>query len=152
MGITGVSDTYVQRTVDQRLYRQKRVRAGDLELDVIQPESALRLRVGTAEVMTEQLDTLVELSELPNVTVRVTTFDAGQYEARRLDDFSIMMHPWGSPGVHIEWYGGGQFITDAGEVAYFASAYDHATRVALNPARSRRFIRRLADEWRTSGD
>ena len=152
VGVTGVSDTHIQRTVDQRLYRQKRVRSGELELEVIQPESALRLRVGTPEVMTEQLDTLVELSELPNVTVRVTTFDAGQYEARRLDDFSIMMHPWGSPRVHIEGYGGGRFITNAEEVAYFASAFDHAIRVALTPTASRKFIHRLADEWRRGDD
>ncbi|MGA6208152.1 helix-turn-helix domain-containing protein [Nocardia testacea] len=152
VGVTGVSDTFVQRTVDQRLNRQKRVRSGELELDVIQPEAALRLQVGTAEVMAEQLDTLAELSELPNVTVRVTKFEAGQYEARRLNEFSIMMHPWGSPRVHIEWYEGGRFITDADEVAYFISAFDHASRVALNPVGSRKFIRRLADEWRRGDD
>lgn len=152
VGVTGVSDTYVQRAVEQRLHRQKRVRSGELVLDVIQPEPALRLRVGNAATMTEQLDTLAELSELPNVTVRVTTFDAGQYEARRLDDFSIMMHPWGTTRVHIEGYGGGRFITDADEVAYFASAFDHATKVALSPAESRTFIRRLADEWRQRND
>lgn len=63
-----------------------------------------------------------------------------------------MMHPGGSPRVHIEGYGGGRFITDTDEVAYFASAFDHASRVALNPVASRKFIRRLADEWRQGDD
>jgi len=152
VGVFGVSDTYLQQTVEQRLYRQRRVRSGELVLEVIQPEPALRLRVGDPEIMTEQLDTLAELSELPNVTVRVTTFDAGQYEARRLDDFSIMMHPWGSPRVHTEGYGGGRFITEADEVAYFVSAFEHATKLALSPAESRKFIRRLAREWRERDD
>ncbi|WP_405177314.1 helix-turn-helix transcriptional regulator [Nocardia sp. NBC_01377] len=151
VGISGVSDTYIQQAVDQRLHRQKRVRSGELELDVIMPESALRLRVGTPGVMAEQLRTLAELSELGNVTVRITTYDAGQYEARRLHAFSIMAHPWGSPRVHIESYGGGRFITDAEEVGYFSSAYGHGAKVALSPVESRKFVLELAKEWEIHG-
>jgi transcriptional regulator with XRE-family HTH domain len=150
VGVTGVSDTYLQRSIEQRLHRQKRVRNGDLILDVVQPEAALHLQVGDADVMAEQLNTLAELAELPNVTVRITRFSAGQYEARRLSDFVIMAHPWGNPRVHIEGYSGGQFLTDADEVAYFASAFDHATRIALTPAASIDFIRQLASNWRTT--
>ncbi|MGY1983777.1 helix-turn-helix domain-containing protein [Nocardia gipuzkoensis] len=152
VGIPGVSDTYVQQAVDQRLHRQKRVRSGDLVLNVIQPESSLRLRVGTPDVMSEQLRTLAELSELPNVTVRVTTSDAGQYEARRLHSFSIMSHPWGSPRVHIESYGGRRFITDAEEVRYFASAFDHGAKIALSPTESRKFVLELAGKWEHKHD
>lgn len=150
VGVMGVSDTYLQRTVEQRLHRQKRVRSGDLVLDVVQPESALHLQVGDPSVMAGQLDTMAELAELPNVTIRVTTYPAGQYEARRLGDFILMWHPWGNPRVHIEGYGGGRFITDADEVAYFGSAFDHATRVALSPQDSVAFIRQQADRWRSS--
>jgi transcriptional regulator with XRE-family HTH domain len=148
VGVTGVSDTYLQRTIEQRLHRQKRVRDGDLNLDVVQPECALGLRVGDGKVMAEQLDTLAELAEQPNVTVRVTLSDQGQYEARRLGDFAILTHPWGRPRVHIEGYGGGRFITDADEVAYFWSAFDHATRVALSPKESLAFLKRNAERWR----
>ncbi|MFC8526217.1 Scr1 family TA system antitoxin-like transcriptional regulator [Nocardia sp. NPDC057227] len=148
VGISGVTDTYVQQAVDQRVHRQKRVRSGELALDVIMPESALRLRVGTPDVMIEQLRTVAELSELPNVTVRITTFDAGQYEARRLGAYSIMRHPWGRPRVHIESYGGGRWITDHDEVGYFASAFDHGVRVALSPTESRKFVLGLAEEWK----
>jgi hypothetical protein len=49
-----MSDTYLQRTVDQRIYRQKRVRNGDLMVDVVQPESALHLRIGDGPVKSEQ--------------------------------------------------------------------------------------------------
>jgi dissimilatory sulfite reductase (desulfoviridin) alpha/beta subunit len=91
------------------------------------------------------------VAELPNVTVRITCFSAGQYEARRLSDFVIMAHPWGNPRVHIEGYSGGQFLTDADEVACFASAFDHATRIAaLPPAASIDFIRQQASNWRTT--
>lgn len=145
---TGVSTTYLQQTVEQRLHRQKRIRDGGLVLDVIQPEPALHLVVGDAQIMAAQLDTMVELAQLPNVTIRVTTYQAGQYEARRLGAFSLMKHLWGNPRVHIESYGGGRFITDADEVNYFRNAFDHAQRIALSPQESMTFIRRLASEWR----
>jgi transcriptional regulator with XRE-family HTH domain len=147
VGITGVSDTYLQQMVEQRLHRQKRIRSGDLVVDVIQPEPALRLRVGSPSVMAGQLNTMVELAELPNVTIRVTTFEAGQYEARRLGIFSIMSHAWGRPRVHIEGYGGGRFISDAEEVAYFAAAFEQAQGMALSPSESRKFIQKQAKEW-----
>lgn len=151
VGIRGVSDTYIRATVDQRLHRQRRVRSGELELDVIMPESALRLRVGTPAVMAEQLSTVVELSELPNVTVRITTYEAGQYEARRLHAFALMTYPWGNARVHIEGYDGGRFITEFEEVRYFAGAYDHGAKVALSPAASREYVQQLAEEWESRG-
>ena len=93
---------------------------------------------------------MFELAKLPNVTLQVTTYQAGQYEARRLGAFSLMTHPWGHPRVHIEGYGGGRFITDADEVSYFAKAFEHASRIALSPGDSSDFIRHLADNWRNS--
>ena len=148
VGDDAVPSSYVHRTVEQRLYRQKRVRNGDLELHVIQPESALHLLIGDAAVMADQLDAMIELAALPNVTLQITTYRVGQYEARRLGAYCLMTHPWGNPRVHIEDYGGGRFITDADEVTYFASAFEYARRVALAPDDSVVFIRRLADTWR----
>lgn len=146
-GVAEVSERYVREMVDQRELRQRRVRDGSLGLDVIQSEQALRVRVGDAGVMAEQLREIEALSRLRNVTVRVTTFDAGQHEARRIDTFMIMTHPWGNPRVWIEGYAGGQFITDADEVHYFVSTYGQATGLALSPAESVAFIGDLADEW-----
>lgn len=147
--LAGVSDSYVRQTVDQRLYRQKRIREGDLTLDVVQPEAVLHLRVGDAGVMAEQFQTIVELAQLPNVNLRITTFAAGPYAARRFGGFVTMDHPWGTPRVHIEGYGGGRFITDADEVAYFAEVFDQSCRIALSPRRSREFIATLAATWST---
>ncbi|MEG8178471.1 helix-turn-helix domain-containing protein [Nocardia terpenica] len=147
VGIQGVSDAYAERIVDQRRYRQARIRNGDLAVDIVQPESALHLVFGGPSVMVEQLSAMAELSELPNVTLRVTINEAGQYEARRIGDFVIMEHPWGSARVHVESYGGGRFITDAEEVEYFGVAFEQACRVALSPDDSREFVRQLAGRW-----
>ena len=147
VGLSDVSDAYVRQAVDQRRHRQQRVRDGSLILDIIQAEQALRVRVGDAAVMAEQLHELSNMATLANVTVRVTEFDAGQHEARRLDTFVIMTHAWGNPRVWIEGYGGGQFITDADEVHYFTATFEQATRLAMSPAESLSFIGDLANQW-----
>lgn len=98
VGVAGVPESYVQQAIQQRKHRQQRVRDGSLMLDVIQAEQTLRVRVGDSAVMAEQLTALAELAEQPNVTVRITTFDAGQHEARRIDSFVIMSHPWATHG------------------------------------------------------
>lgn len=149
VSLSEVSESYVREAVNQRRHRQHRVRDGGLVLDVTQSEAALRVRIGDADVMVEQLHALADTSQVPNVTLRVVTFDAGQHEARRLDTFVVMTHPWGNPRVWIEGYGGGHFITDADEVSYFSAVYDQAVDLALSPADSADFVRDLAAEWET---
>lgn len=152
VGIDGSSDSYVQRSIDQRLHRQQRVRDGSLHLDVIQPEWVLRIQMGTPETMAEQLDTMADLADLDNVTIRIAPFSAGQYEALRLGDFAIMSHAWGNPRVHLEGYGGGRFISHADEVHYFALAWERARDITLTPSDSVAFIRKQAQQWRDNHD
>jgi hypothetical protein len=64
-----------QEAVDARLNRQVIVTGGEettpLTLLLLIDEQALHRQVGTAETMREQLEHLVALSSLPNVTVQV---------------------------------------------------------------------------------
>lgn len=148
VGIDGASPAYVKRTIDQRRHRQKRIHEGDLVLDVIQTEGSLHLQAGDRATMADQLAHMVKLAELPNVTIRVSPFSLGQYEALRLNNFVIMTHPWGQPRAYVEWYGGGKFIHDNDEVSYFTAAYEHAARIALSPKESLTWLRKQADHWR----
>lgn len=97
--------------------------------------------------MAEQLNELVALAQLPTVTIRVTTFEAGQHEARRMDTFVVMRHPWGAPRVWTEGYAGGEFVTDRDEVNYYVAAFDQAAGLALSSKESVAFIRDLASQW-----
>jgi transcriptional regulator with XRE-family HTH domain len=147
VGVQETPESYVRQNVEQRQHRQKRVLDGSLAIDVVQTEQVLYFRFGDPSVMAEQFGFMADLAERPNVTLRITMFDAGQYEAHRLDTFTILSHPWGSPTVYLEGYGGGRFITEADEVAYFTDAFDQATKVALSPSESVTFIREVAAKW-----
>jgi hypothetical protein len=144
------ADVDIERAVEQRLLRQQRVRDGRVSLDVIQPEGALHLQVGHDDVMAEQYEAMVELAQLPNVTVRVVCFAAGHYEARRLGDYTVMAHPWGTPRVHIEdHYWGGRFLPMTSDVGAFARAFDAAAEIALPPVPTIEYLRQLATNRRT---
>jgi transcriptional regulator with XRE-family HTH domain len=148
VGTGTTADEYVERNIEQRRHRQQRVLRGDVQLHILQPEAALRSRLGGETVMVEQMHRIGELAALDNVTVQILPFDVGQYEAQRVGIFSISTLPWATtPTVDLDVYGGLRLIDDPEEVAYFQDAFDHAARLALSPKASVRFIENLADEW-----
>lgn len=149
VGLNGVTEDYVRQNIEQRRARQRRVLDGAVRLHVVHHETVLHVRLGDAAVMAEQLHAMADLAERDNVTVQITTFDAGQFEARRIDTFDILVHPWGSPTVCLEGYGGTRFIGEADEVAYFVAVFNQAADVALAPDDSVAYIREMAQRWET---
>jgi hypothetical protein len=76
-----------------RLKRQQPLTQDDpLELRVIIDEAALRRIIGNPSVMKAQLDHIIEMSRLANVTVQVLPYDRGAYAALG-DCFSILEFP-----------------------------------------------------------
>lgn len=154
VGVAETPESYVQRHVDQRAVRQRRVRDGSLELHVVQSELALRLRMGDDATMATQLRHVVDLCEDPelNITVQVVPFTAGQYEALRVGAISIMTHPWTeAPSVYVRRYGAGsEAVEEPDEAANFIAIFEHAAAVALPPEGSLAFIGEVADEWKAS--
>ncbi|GAB3105836.1 helix-turn-helix transcriptional regulator [Streptomyces calidiresistens] len=77
-GIAALGPDQIDVLVEVRMRRQERLREENpLHLDLLITEAALRLRVGNAEVMSAQLDHLLALTDLPNVSLRVIPFHAG---------------------------------------------------------------------------
>lgn len=148
VGTTATPDDYVKRNIDQRAYRQRRLLDGHVDVTVVQPEAALRSRMGGAETMAGQCRHLVELAALPTVTIQVVPFDVGQYEAQRIGTFGLNLLPFAtSPIVDLHGYGGVRLIDDPDEVAYFHDAFEHASRVAMTPKASTRFLEQITREW-----
>ncbi|MFF7637651.1 helix-turn-helix domain-containing protein [Kitasatospora sp. NPDC008050] len=62
-----------------RLQRQRLVRSGEAPYSALIHEAALRIRYGGAQVLAEQLDSLVGDSEHPSIAVRVVPFDTEHF-------------------------------------------------------------------------
>ncbi|MCM3884308.1 helix-turn-helix transcriptional regulator [Frankia sp. R82] len=95
----------VDRAVELRMNRQK-ILTGDqpVQLWAILDEAVIRRHVGSPEIMTRQLDRLIEASEQPAVTIQVVPFTAGAH-AGMISSFTILGFPdtGGTPEtVYIE--------------------------------------------------
>jgi len=82
LGLPGTSDDEVQRRADLRLRRQAVLtQDGAPRVWVILDETALRRPLGSREVLAAQLRHLLELSELPNVSIQVLLHESGGHAA-----------------------------------------------------------------------
>jgi hypothetical protein len=131
--------------------RQERARAmfkdaADPDLWFIIHEAVLRVPVGEAEVMREQLEHIAEVSRSHRAVVQVMPFAAGvnplMYGAIRVMAFTD------EPCVvYTESAYSGQLIEDPAVVKSVVRAYDLARADAMSPAASLDFIGRLSEDY-----
>lgn len=134
----------IERKVTVRMARQEVLTRQDaVKAWAILDESVLRRRVGGPDVHSEQLKRLVEVSELPNVTIQVIPFDSGPHPGM-IGSFTVVR--FASPDdpdiVYIEGVTGGTFAESEDAVQY-RQLFDHLRAAALSPADSRSAISAL---------
>jgi transcriptional regulator with XRE-family HTH domain len=78
-GRVRTTDSELEQAVELRRGRQERASQGGVALHAVLNEAILRRLVGGRRVMRNQLRHIAQLSRLPNVTVQVLPFDAGQH-------------------------------------------------------------------------
>ncbi|MFC9084341.1 helix-turn-helix domain-containing protein [Streptomyces sp. NPDC057062] len=138
----------IDRAVRVRLERQAMLTRPDApEAWFVVNEGAVRNVIGDREVMREQLERILETTELPGVTLQVLPFDSGTYPAT--GSFTMLGFP--APEDPDLVYRDG--ITDAvyleGEhhVREYTRAFDGLRAAALSPQRSARLIQSVVKEY-----
>jgi transcriptional regulator with XRE-family HTH domain len=130
----------IELTVQGRLERQD-ILARDRppKLWTVVAEGVLRQLVGGREVMIEQLDHLVNLSESSRAVIQVLPFSAA--DAPGVDGPAALFEFESQPPVaYLEGWYAGQVIEDPKEVADIATALSMIKGCALSPGDSRRLI------------
>lgn len=128
--------------------RKRRLQGPDaLELTALLDEATIRRSIGGPEVMAAQLRYLLDLGALPNVTIRVIPFGAGEYGVMT-GAVTILgfEQPDGPDAVYLEYPGGGQWIEKASDIAKFAGTFDDALTLALSVEESATLIREGAQQ------
>jgi len=138
-----VSD--LERRVSLRKTRQARLRgAGALELHAVVDESAIRRRIGGPDVMAEQYRSLIEASQLPNVTLQMLPFEAGAHQflggPAALLEFRETTH---LDVVYLEGLAGDLYEEQPPEVARYRSEFDRLSRQALDERATVKLIESL---------
>ncbi|MFI8928748.1 helix-turn-helix domain-containing protein [Streptomyces sp. NPDC053474] len=142
--------TDIEKRVQVRMRRQERIAAPEnpLRLWTVLDESALRRVVGNRALMREQLDHLVEQSQLPHVTVQVIPFEMGAHPGLN-GQYAILEFPDASDSsvVYIEGVTSDLYLEKAHDVQQYSLMYEHLRAQALNVDQSRQLIADIAKDY-----
>ncbi|MCL6734999.1 helix-turn-helix domain-containing protein [Streptomyces neyagawaensis] len=140
----------IEKRVQVRMRRQERISAPEspLRLWTVLDEAALRRVVGNRSLMREQLEYLVEQSQLPHVTVQVIPFDLGAHPGLN-GQYAILEFPDASDSsvVYIEGVTSDLYLEKPADVQKYSVMYEHLRAQALNVDQSRQFIADIAKDY-----
>ncbi|MFE3034821.1 helix-turn-helix domain-containing protein [Streptomyces canus] len=147
-GFPNEADEDLGRRVDLRLRRQSLLeRPGAPTLWVVMEEAVLHRVVGGPEVMREQIERLLEISELDHVSVDVVPFTAGahvgacapftyfRFEAQELPDI-----------VYTEVLSGAMYLDQRSDVAAHLEAHNRMS-LLTSDADSKALLNRMRKEY-----
>ncbi|WP_330177411.1 helix-turn-helix domain-containing protein [Streptomyces sp. NBC_01498] len=134
----------VERQVALRLERQALLTRADAPVFwAVLDETVLRRFVGSRDVMRAQVDRLLEVSELPNVTLQIAEFAAGHHPGTYSP---FVLFRFGVPEVpdmvYIEYLTGALYLDEDSEVSEHMEAMD---RMVAHAESARRTKELLAD-------
>lgn len=135
----------MDRRVALRLKRQSRLTGTNpLQLAAIVDESVVRRSVGGADVMDDQLRHLIDMAKLPNVTLQILPFDAGEHQflggSAALLEFPETTH---LDVVYLEGLAGDLYEEQHSEVARYRAEFERLSTRALDPRMTLKMIESL---------
>lgn len=154
--IPALTDDEIDRHIELLVKRQERLQESraHFSLDVMLSEAALRHQIGGAAVMAAQLRHLIELSNLPNVSIRIvplTNADHLGLEARSFVLLEFPEHPNPAltepPVVYVEGYTGALYLDKPDEIDRYRVAVSSIETAALDEAESRTLLVAIAEEY-----
>jgi hypothetical protein len=109
-------------------------------------ESVVRRIVGGRDAMAAQLRHLIDVAQLPNVTLQILPFDAGEHPflggPAALLEFRETTH---LDVVYLEGLAGDYYEEQPSEVARYREEFERLSGMALDPRRSVKLIESLLD-------
>ncbi|HEX8936440.1 MAG TPA: helix-turn-helix transcriptional regulator [Pseudonocardiaceae bacterium] len=131
-----------------RRARQVRLIGDDpIDLDVVINEGVLRRAVGGPEVMCGQLTRLIDVTDLPNVALRVLLFDAGAHPGVDGSFTVLEFADTSNPRiVYLDRMTSSEYLDGLRDVAAYRHAHERLRMSALSPTDSREMISGLLRE------
>ncbi|MGH3942600.1 MAG: helix-turn-helix domain-containing protein [Pseudonocardiaceae bacterium] len=139
----GAPTDQVEQTIEIRSTRQKRLTEHmPLQLWAVINEAVLRRDIGGREVMLGQLRHLVEMAELPNITIQVVPFSVGFHPAMA-SSFTLLRFS-GTPvmdAVFVDLKGGAVFMEKPPDVERHVTDFRRLTSdFALQELQTKRLL------------
>ncbi|GAB3548972.1 transcriptional regulator with XRE-family HTH domain [Actinopolyspora lacussalsi] len=119
-------------------------------LRVVVDESVLYRRQGSAEVMREQLSSLLSDMEHPQIALRILPLDVGAFEGQLDYPFKLLSFPEEMVGDHgvvfVELLGDARYYEEEGEIELYEQAMERLFDVSGSLSDSRELIQRAVKE------
>jgi transcriptional regulator with XRE-family HTH domain len=145
----GLSDAdEIERRVQLRMERQRKLlQSGDVEHWVLMDETVLRRPVAPPAVMQDQIDHLIDLVALPNVTLQVIPFALYLHDGM-YGPFHIFRFPFPEMQdiVYVETVLGSYYVDQYDDVAAYQEALDRMSALAPPPQRTEAFLGAIRKE------
>jgi transcriptional regulator with XRE-family HTH domain len=137
----------IARRIKLRIKRQDRLKGPNpLTLSAIVDESVVRRVVGGADAMGDQLRHLIDVAQLPNVTLQILPFDAGEHPflggPAALLEFRETTH---LDVLYLEGLAGDYYEEQPSEVARYRAEFERLSASALDRRMSVKMIENLLD-------
>jgi transcriptional regulator with XRE-family HTH domain len=142
-----MDDFEAERRVKFRQARQRLLSQQDPPtLTAVLEEAVLCRPVGGRQVMTRQLQRLIEVASWPNVTIQVLPFDAGEHPGMD-SSFTIIKFrdPVDPDVVYLEDAADSNYLHNSKVVDRYNYVFDRLLDKALSPSRSKAHIDQLAN-------
>ncbi|WP_243717036.1 DUF5753 domain-containing protein [Actinomadura sp. KC345] len=107
-------------------------------------EAAIRRPIGNPEVMKEQIQHLIDLTELPNVTIQIVPTARGVY-AGLPGAFTILSFQDEPNAVRVEGHVGGQLIDSPAVVRKYGVNFDLIRASAMSAEDSLNYLRTILE-------
>lgn len=138
----------VDERIELRAERQRRLFSADpLVFHAMLDENVLRRPVGEGSVMHDQLEHLLEVSELPNVRLQVMPVSVGLYPGSEASGFTLLEFPPGETMpdsvCYVEGILGCFWAEREADLIRISHVYDYLQETALDPASTRDLIGKI---------
>ncbi|MCW2876960.1 MAG: hypothetical protein JWQ95_1060 [Sphaerisporangium sp.] len=145
VGFAALGPDQVDSLVEVRIARQRRLHEEEpLLFDGVVTQAALEFRVGGLATQRAQLGHLLDVSELPNVSIRVIPYESGE-NGTYTGAFNIFKFPVedDSDVAFAETVVGSVFMDDARDLRRLNRLFRNLSEVALNADESLELIERI---------
>ncbi|WP_067567990.1 helix-turn-helix domain-containing protein [Nocardia acidivorans] len=147
-----LSPVDVERRIELTVRRQERVQDSSFRIDAFLSEAIVRSKPTGPDVMAQQLMHLAELSERPNISIRMIPLDAESPLWLMVQAFALLEFPPLSnrvvepPIVYAEGYEGALFLEQEAVIDRYRRAINDIQRLALSEDETSTLMRKYAKE------
>jgi len=138
----------VSELIDVRLRRQQVLtRDPPLRLQAVLDEAVLHRVVGGPAVMAAQLQHLIEMANMPNVTLQVITYGAGAHPGMDNMFYILEFEGVAPPVVYVEGLMGWLYLEREYEVARYRQVFERLHSIALDPQETIELLSEIGKQY-----